>query len=616
MANPIVTDCPIIGYYDKQRFRQLSPADTANWYLVGDEIGKKKMAMYPTMGRKHINYLSQNRLIFDSQPRLIIDSINFWYSVVGDKIFQIDNFFNIIEVTASQKLNTLAGNVFFTYIIVNAGGTSGSVAGISFACFTDGKNFYLLNEQTKEFGIVTDSNLPKNPLYIANFGNRVTVSTHLSSTFGLSEINLHYNASFATMLSTCFTINGAAIFAQEAGIINQMAVFQNNLYIFTDFTTGVWSNIVSIFTSFGGTETTFPWKKNTTYSFDYGISENCANTLSTDFGMLCWASQDKDGIIQPMLTTGGKPQEFSSKAINVLLQRETNAEQNDINIGGLQYGFLYDYENTIFYRLSSGPYNGTELLDQINISKSIEYNFETQTWHRCIELNGERNRIQDHIFVGNRHLVTVIGESTVYQMSGEYYTNENRNPDQADPQAADAYSIFPFRYERITPIIVAGNINNFKAPGYYAEFKTNYLEIDFVWGEGTSINSTAPFDNAVYLIDEQTDSNSNPIYLVDDQNTDTFLIAEEGNYPVSNSDHYYNWFKPSIELWFSNDGGISFDSAGQLEFSQIGIFQWRMRWYQLGCSRNRVYKLVCVSVSPIVVLGASMEVENVSGGSA
>ncbi len=172
----------------------------------------------------------------------------------------------------------------------------------------------------------------------------------------------------------------------------------------------------------------------------------------------------------------------------------------------------------------------------------------------------------------------------------------------------------PFRYERITPIICAGTIPELKSPGYYSEFETNYVEIDFVWGDETFINSTTPFENAIYLIDEEPDIDGNPVYILDENGN--YILSEEGNFPVPSSATYNNWFKPDVELWFSNDGGISFQSAGQLEFSQLGVFQWRMRWYQLGCSRNRVYKLICVSPAPIVVLGASMEVKNVSGGAA
>ena len=69
-----------------------------------------------------------------------------------------------------------------------------------------------------------------------------------------------------------------------------------------------------------------------------------------------------------------------------------------------------------------------------------------------------------------------------------------------------------------------------------------------------------------------------------------------------------------MSLYFSDDGGISFNYADNLEFSQLGVYQWRMRWYQLGPSRNRVYKLVCVSPAPIVVLGGVMEVKRSSGG--
>ena len=64
-----IETCPIIGYYDQQRFKQFNPSDCANWYLVKSDFGKKKVAMYPVMGRRHINYLGVNRLVFSEEPR-------------------------------------------------------------------------------------------------------------------------------------------------------------------------------------------------------------------------------------------------------------------------------------------------------------------------------------------------------------------------------------------------------------------------------------------------------------------------------------------------------------------------------------------------------------------
>src|SRR6185369_6689305 len=87
-------DFPISGYFDRQRFLQFNPSDAANWYLLDNPQGKKKIAMYPVMGRRHINYLGQNRLIFVKEPRAEFSSINYSYMVVSNSIFRIDKFWN------------------------------------------------------------------------------------------------------------------------------------------------------------------------------------------------------------------------------------------------------------------------------------------------------------------------------------------------------------------------------------------------------------------------------------------------------------------------------------------------------------------------------------------
>ena len=72
---------PIINYYDQQRFKQFSPMDVANWYIVDAPSGKKKKALYPAMGRAHVSVNGVNELIFDAQPRKIFKSIDYMYVV-------------------------------------------------------------------------------------------------------------------------------------------------------------------------------------------------------------------------------------------------------------------------------------------------------------------------------------------------------------------------------------------------------------------------------------------------------------------------------------------------------------------------------------------------------
>lgn len=603
-----IAPLPIIGQYNRQRFPQWSPEDNANWPIQKGNVGTKRpLAMYPAMGRSHISYLGNNVLIFPGEPRGHFDSIKYWYSVVGSTVYRIDANYNQVDI---GSLLSLAGNVFFTYLVVNS---------LVFVCFVDTQKIYIYQEPTTAnpggtFSIVTDPNAPGNvtvdgvltkPGYIAAFGNRITVSVAGSSQFFLSQINLGGSAFNA---ATCFTIAGTAVFAQEDGVIGQMAVLNNRLYIFTDYTTGVWANIPAVFSGSGAY---FPWKKSTTYSWDFGMADPLS--LDVGFGFMMFLAQNNDGLLQVMISTGDYPIPASSdsqKAIDVLFQGYTNVfGTNSPFLSGNAVGFIYQYENTIFYRLSGGVYKGNPILDQEQAANSIEYNFDTKTWHRVIELNGERNRIQRHIYFNTQHLVTLQGDNTVYQMGGQFYFNEITNPDAVSPQDVSAYLQEPFRYERITPIISEDN---------YAEFETQYVEIDFVFGDSNINFSLAPFTNTKFIIDEQPAADGSPQYIIAEQpdadGQPIFMVTEQGNTPSLNELTYNSLFKPSIELYVSDDGGISFYSADERQFSDGGVYQWRMRWYQLGTSRNRVYKLVAVSPVPITVLGGVMMIKNVSGG--
>lgn len=601
---------PIIGGYGVQRFPQFGPEDSANFYIQGGKNTKRPYGLYPTMGRARVSYNGYTQLIYGQQPRKIFKSIKYFYVIEGTSVFRVDNQYN--QILLYDQLNP-SGNIQFTYLIVNS---------IVFACFTDNQYIYIYQEEGM-FSKVTDLNAPGNltmngvltkPGFIVSFGNRIAVSVLNSAQYSLSVVNL-LNPDGTFDPAHCFSIgynavgpvNGSAVFAQESGFIRQMGVLNNTLYIFTDFTTGVWSNYPAIFS---GTGQYFPWKKNSTYDWNYGIASS--DSLDIDFGYMAFLAQNSDGLLQFMVSkNGSQPEKMSDEAIDVLLQNYTNTygALNPFISSGVN-GFLYQYENEIFYRCSAGPYLDTGLLDDERVGNSIEYKFSTKSWHRCIELNGERCRIQNHIYFNSKHLVTVIDDGTIYEMSGQFYYNEIRNKEQPDNYADDAYLPYPFRYERVTSILSETD---------YSEFETEYVEIDFVFGKSNLNYSTSPFSSVQFIIDEVPDALGNPQYLVaenlDPDNQPIFIITDGSTNTPDLFDTTYNYlYNPSVSLYWSDDGGISFQSADNREFSQMGVYQWRMRWYQLGCSRNRVYKLVAISGVPIVILGAVMNVRRASGG--
>lgn len=587
----IIEQLPIFCYYDKQRFTQFGSMDCANWYGIQVESGKKQQALYPVMGRQHVRFLNQNRLIFNSQPRAVYKSINYMYVIDGTTVYQFDRFYNrrTLSITVS-----LGGPIWFDTLAVGT---------LVYNMMTDGNTIFVIKENgssvTSE--VVTDPNAPGGvttggkPLYVASFGNRFVVSVEGTPDYYLTQINLAGNA------NTYFTDPSlsAALNNRASGIIGQFAVLHNQLYIMCDYTTDIWANIITQITVAGVT-TEFPWKINSSYNFDFGIAD--PNSLSVDFGRMVWLAKNSNGLVSFLVSTGNKPQDISSQAINILLQNSTH--DNDLSpfLTNEVDGFLYQYENTIFYRASAGQFMDFGDLDIVDNANCIEYNFETGKWGRCIELNGERSRIKKHIYFNNAHLVTVDDDTAIYQMAGNIYHNELRNNSQPDSQAPDAFLKFPMRYELVTQQIYLQD---------YSEFYDEYVEIDFVFGNKTFYKSNSPFLNTVFLVSEDS-TPSSPIYILSED--DKFLIAEGSNTPTFDDNHYYALFKPHLELYYSDDGGETFLSADNREFSPLGQYRWRMRWYELGISRNRCYKLVAVSSSPIVILGAVRNTRRISGG--
>lgn len=586
-----IESLPIFCYYDKQRFTQFGSMDCANWYGMQVESGKKKQALYPAMGRQHVNFFNQNRLIFNGEPRAHFKSLNYYYVVDNAVVYQYDRFYNrkILPITVA-----LGTPIWFASMAVGA---------LTYVMMTDGNNIFVITENGSSVTaeVVTDANAPGGattggkPLYVATFGNRFVVSVAGTPDFYLAQLNNAGNA------GTYFTDpeTSSALNARASGVIGQFAVLHNQLYILCAATTDVWANIPTVLTV-GSESVEFPFKLNSSYNFDYGISD--PNSLAVGFGMMVWLARNADGLVSFMASNGQTPQDISSEAINVLLENSTQSNVLSPFLTTEVDGFLYQYENTVFYRVSAGVFMDFGDLDIVDHSHSIEYNFNTKTWGRCIELNGERNRIKKHVYFNNQHLVIVDKDAAIYQMAGNIYHNELLNPNRTSDQAADAFLKYPMRYELVTKQLILDD---------YSEFQDEYVEIDFVFGNKTFYRSTAPLVNTTFIVAE-TSTPSTPVYLLSEDNQ--YIIAEGSNTPSFDDGHYNDLLKPHIELYYSDDGGESFSPADIREFSPLGEYRWRMRWYEMGCSRNRCYKLVCVSSAPLVILGAVRNTKRVSGG--
>lgn len=574
-------------YYDKQRFTQFGAMDCANWYRIAVEKAKRQQALYPAMGRKHINFFGDNKLVFEEEPQQIFKTINFMYVISGTNVYQVDKNFD-------QKLIgsiPLGKTVWFDFL---------PVGNIIYAILTAETVMYAITENgsTVTYQQITDGNRPQNPLYVAAFGNRFVVSDANTPNYYLTNID------FSGGPSSYFTVNSGPLFNRATGVVRQFAVLNNQLYIFSDYQTDIWANVPSQVVSAGQTKT-FPWKINTSYNFNVGLAEPLS--LKVDFDMMVFQAQNKSGLINFVASTGQKPVPIDSQAINVLLENSTQTDIVSPFLKGNTTGILYQYENTVFYRVSAGQYTGDGELDDTTAANSVEYNFSTQTWHRVTELNGERNRIQKHVYFNNINIVTVQNDNALYEMAGNIYHNETRTPGTM-PNDTNAFTKDPMRYLLVSPQIFQED---------YSEFITDYLEIDFVFGEKDFIKSDTPFENAVFLVTEDAASDGSPNYIIAEDTIggeDVFILAEDGDTPTFDDIVYNQLFKPHVELYFSDDGGITYSTADLREFSQLGQYRWRMRWYELGPSRNRCYKLVGISSAPIILLGACHNIRRASGG--
>ena len=152
---PIQT-LPIFCYYDVQRFTQFGSMDCANWYGIQVESGKKQQALYPAMGRKHVTYLNENRLVYNTEPRDEFRTIDYLYVIDGTQVIAYDSAFN------AQTIGTigLTGELWFAYL---------PVGNAVYALLTNGINVYIITEigTSVTMTVCTDPNAPTKPQYVA-----------------------------------------------------------------------------------------------------------------------------------------------------------------------------------------------------------------------------------------------------------------------------------------------------------------------------------------------------------------------------------------------------------------------------------------------------------------
>ena len=65
-------------------------------------------------------------------------------------------------------------------------------------------------------------------------------------------------------------------------------------------------------------------------------------------------------------------------------------------------------------------------------------------------------------------------------------------------------------------------------------------------------------------------------------------------------------FDPTVFLWISEDGGLTYQSFDYASIGKLGQRLWRTLWYRLGIRRDTIIKIVTYNSVPIYILGGSI----------
>lgn len=361
MARNIPFD--IIGSFDKSFAVEFDPQELVNCFVDTDPQGKNGKAIYYTPG---LNLKAGAQIQTDKKGRRLYKFNNFFYWVVGSKIYRVDSSLN---ANFLGDINTESG-----YVGITDNGKE--------VIFVDGTGGWLWNTQTSSFTQISHVGFPSNPTDVGILGGRFVVNDAGSNVLAYSGIRdgTDWNA-----------LDEFAIGEDEVVGIHAL---NDRLFIMGKKNTYLW---------YDAGDPVLPFRPVNTVP--YGCA--AVGSIYESFGFLMWLSRDDDGVSSVVMTTGTQPQPVSNKPILTEFNRYETVDDAT--------AFIYRNEQGhILYQINFTAENKSWACDLT----------ERNRWSALTHNSKDRHLAEDHSFINGKHYVIDYSTSKLYHFSNEYITDD------------------------------------------------------------------------------------------------------------------------------------------------------------------------------------------------
>lgn len=244
------------------------------------------------------------------------------------------------------------------------------------------------------------------------------------------------------------------------GNIVACRTLHRRLFLFSEYFTEVWEN--------AGLGTNLPFRRNNSLLMEYGCA--AIGSVASDFDMMMFISQARNGLGSVMLVKGTEAMTASTQALDfALAQYYAKGQIADCR------GFFIKESGIIFYRMNFTEANHTYCF---NVSQSHpttyseELNDQYKYWHEEEVLNGDRHPAQ-----------------TGASFNGINYVGDYKNP--------ILYKLDVNTYQNNGEAIKRTRITRALCPPGYQRIRVDRLQFDLL--QGQLVDGLDPGPQSVYL---------------------------------------------------------------------------------------------------------------------
>lgn len=510
----------MFGGYDNRSDINFNSENLINLFMINDPQGKKKFAYLGTPGLA----LALSVQAGNAPSRALYTYEDSMYGVFGSQVYRFT------QPLIKSLIGSLPTTQGFVSISANNAGQ---------LIFTDAQSGHIYDVNTGSFTLIdttvsASSGFPSAPTNVVVLDSFFVVPDANSRTYQISAIN------DGTKWDPLDEAQIQAYPGENVGV----GVVNRRLYFFKTDSTEVWYDA-------GAAD--FPFRRDNNLLFNFGCL--AAASIVSDFGYLFWLARDRNGVGSVMMTTGQEPIKISDEAIDNLIS--SFEDPSDV------IAYLYKDLGHIFLVMTWNTDDTTLVYDQ-TMKIWHQMQMHKTIFNPAIPNSGKVRHLSNcHAYFNNTHYVGSYKDSTLYDFSRKYATNNGEE----------------LRRIRICPHFFDEN---------YRMLQIRWLQIDMQMGVGLN-----PGEASDWIT----------------RNSD-FVVTNSGDNIVFANPKSEVGSNPKIYLRISRDGGDTYGNYHGVSVGKIGNRRARAIFRRLGLCRDFVAELSFYDpVLPVAILGGSINYE-------